>query len=178
MKTATILIVTIFGATVVYAQNPLSTELKQQWAATKDTLSKSADRVAETDYGFKPAPGNTRTFGQIIGHIADGHLLFCGAAKGEQKRGIAESSKTTKADLMGALKESIDYCDSVYDGLTDAAATEQIKLFGGMRSRLNVLYFNIIHDNEMYGQIVAYYRAKGMVPPTTADRPAMGKKKE
>ena len=37
---------------------------------------------------------------------------------------------------------------------------------------------NIIHDNEMYGQIVAYYRAKGMVPPTTADRPAMGKKKE
>ncbi len=56
--------------------------------------------------------------------------------------------------------------------------TEQIRMFGGMRSRLSALYFNILHDNEMYGQIVAYYRAKGMVPPTTADRPAMGKKKE
>jgi hypothetical protein len=35
-----------------------------------------------------------------------------------------------------------------------------------MRSRLSALYFNIIHDNEMYGQIVAYYRAKGMVQDT------------
>jgi uncharacterized damage-inducible protein DinB len=178
MKTATIFIATILGATVVSAQNPLSTELKQQWTAAKDTLTKSADRVAEADYGFKPAPGNTRTFGQIIGHIADVHLAICSAAKGEQKRGTAESGKTTKADLVVALKESIDYCDSVYDGLTDATATEQIRMFGGMRSRLSALYFNIIHDNEMYGQIVAYYRAKGMVPPTTADRPAMGKKKE
>ena len=43
-----------------------------------------------------------------------------------------------------------------------------------------VLDFGVIHDNEMYGEIVVYYRAKGMVPPSTADRPAMGggKKKE
>ena len=42
------------------------------------------------------------------------------------------------------------------------------------------MYFDVIHNNEMYGQIVAYYRAKNMVPPSTADRPAMpgGAKKE
>jgi uncharacterized damage-inducible protein DinB len=178
MKTTTIFIATLLGATVVSAQNPLSTELKQQYAAIKDAITKSADRMADADYGFKPAPGNTRTFAQIIGHIADVQMAICGAAKGEQKRGMAESGMTSKADLMAALKESIEYCDSAYDSLTDTTAVEQIKMFGGMRSRLNALYFNIIHDNEMYGQIVAYYRAKGMVPPTTADRPAMGKKKE
>jgi hypothetical protein len=53
-----------------------------------------------------------------------------------------------------------------------------IKMFGGEQSRLGALYFNVIHDTEMYGEIVVYYRAKGMVPPSTADRPAMGKKKE
>ena len=178
MKTTTIFIATLLGTTIVSAQNPLSTELKQQWTATKDTLTKSADRVADADYGFKPAPTNTRTFGQIIGHIADVQLAICSAAKGEQKRGDAEMTKTTKADLVAALKASFDYCDSAYDSLTDASATEQIRMFGGMRSRLNALYFNIIHDNEMYGQVVTYYRAKGQVPPTTADRPAMGKKKE
>jgi uncharacterized damage-inducible protein DinB len=178
MKTATIFIATLLGATLVSAQNPLSTELKQQWATTKDTLNKSADRVADADYSYKPAPGNTRTFAQVIGHIADVQLAICGAAKGEQKRGSAEMTAMTKADAVAALKASNDYCDSAYDGLTDASATEQIKMFGGTRSRLSALYFNIIHDNEMYGQIVVYYRAKGMVPPTTSDRPAMGKKKE
>ena len=167
MKAATIFIATILGATVVSAQNPLSTELKQQWAATKDALTKSADRVAGADYGFKPAPGNTRTFAQIIGHIADVQMAICDAG-----------TWSAKADLVAALKASVDFCDSAYDSLTDASATEQIRMFGGMRSRLSALYFNIIHDNEMYGQIVVYYRAKGMVPPTTADRPAMGKKKE
>jgi len=178
MKTATIFIATLLGATALSAQNPLSTELKQQWAATKDALTKSADRMADSDYSFKPTPGNTRTFAQVIGHIADVQLAICGAAKGEQKRGDAEMTKSSKADIVAALKASNDYCDSAYDGLTDVTATEQIRMFGGMRSRLSALYFNIIHDNGMYGQIVAYYRAKGMVPPTTADRPAMGKKKE
>jgi hypothetical protein len=176
MKTATIFIATILGSTALVAQNPLSTELKQQWAATKDMITKSADRMAEADYSFKPAAGNTRTFAQIIGHIADIQLAVCGASKGEQKRGTAENTKTSKADAVAALKESIDYCDSAYDGQTDATVTQQIKMFGGERSRLSALYFNIIHDNEMYGEIVVYYRAKGMVPPTTSDRPAMGKK--
>lgn len=178
MKTATIFIATVLGATALSAQNPLSTELKQQWAATKDMLVKSADRMAEADYSFKPAAGNTRTFAQIIGHIADIQLAVCGGSKGEQKRGNAEATKTSKADVVAALKESNDYCDTAYDGQTDATVTQQIKMFGGERSRLSALYFNIIHDNEMYGEIVVYYRAKGIVPPTTSDRPAMGKKNE
>ena len=178
MKTATIFIATLLSATVVSAQNPLSTELQHEYAATKDALTKSADRMTDADYSFKPAPGNTRTFAQIIGHIADIQLAICGAVKDEQKRGNAEATKTTKADVVAALKESFDLCDSAYAGLTDATAVQQIRMFGGMRSRLSALYFNLIHDNEMYGQIVAYYRAKGMVPPTTTDRPAMGKKKE
>ena len=178
MKTATLFIATILGATALSAQNPLSAELKQQYASTKDMLTKSADRMGDIDYNFRAAPGNTRTFGQIIGHIADVQMAICGAVKGEQKRGMAESSKSSRVDLMTALKESFDYCDSAYDSLTDATAVQQIKMFGGERSRLSALYFNLIHDNEMYGQIVAYYRAKGMVPPTTADSPAMGKKKE
>jgi DinB superfamily len=177
MKTPTILLAAILGSTVASAQDPLSSELRQQWATIRNTLTKSADRMPEADYSFKPAPGNTVTFGQIIGHIADGHIGICSAAKGEPRHTNSETSKTTKADLVAALKESSDYCDSAYDSLTDAALNQQIDYYGRMRSRLSVLYFTIIHDNEMYGQIVAYYRAKNMVPPTTADRPTTGKKK-
>ena len=178
MKSKTIMLAALAGAAALYGQNPLTTELKMQYAEAKDTITKSAERMNDADYSFKPAAGNTRTFGQVIGHIADVQLAVCGAVKGEQKRGDAERSKTSKADLVAALKESFAYCDTIYDGLTDASGAQMVKMFGGERSRLGGLYFNVIHDTEMYGEIVVYYRAKGMVPPSTSDRPAMGKKKE
>jgi hypothetical protein len=159
-------------ASAMYAQNPLSTEMKAQYDASKDQITKSAERMPEANYGFKPAEGNTRTFGQLIGHIADVQLALCSAAKGEQKHGDAETAKTSKADLTAALKESFDYCDGAVNSLTDATATQMIKMFGRDESKLGTLYVNVIHNNEMYGQIVAYYRAKNMVPPSTSDRPA------
>jgi len=179
MKSMTIF-ATLAAASVMNAQNQLSSELKAQYDTSKDVITKSAERMPESNYSFKPAEGNTRTFGQIIGHIADVQLALCSAAKGEQKRGDAEKSKTSKADLTAALKESFDYCDGAVDGLTDATATQTVRMFGRDESKLGVLYFDVIHNNEMYGQIVTYYRAKNMVPPSTADRPAMrgGKKKE
>jgi len=56
------------------------------------------------------------------------------------------------------------------NSLTDATATQMVKMFDRDQSKLGVMYFDVIHNNEMYGQIVAYYRAKNMVPPSTADR--------
>jgi len=174
------ILATLAATSVAYGQNPLSAEMKAQYDISKDVITKSADRMPEANYSFKPAEGNTRTFAQILGHIADDQLLLCSVAKGEQKRGDAENTKTSKADLVAALKEGFDYCDGVVNSLTDATATQMVKMFGRDQTRLGVLYFNVIHNNEMYGQIVAYYRAKNLVPPSTADRPARGggKKKE
>jgi uncharacterized damage-inducible protein DinB len=178
MKTATLFIATALGATVLCAQNPLTTELKMQYEGSKANLVKSAERLPDADYSSKPAAGNTRTFGQLIGHVADVQMAICGAVKGERKMGDTEKTKTSKADIVAALNESFAYCDGAYDGLTDASGTEMIKMFGGERSKLGALYFNLIHNSEMYGEVVVYYRAKGMVPPSTADRGNMGKKKE
>lgn len=178
MKPVMMFLVALAVASVTHGQsNPLSAELKAQYDNSKSTITKSAERMPEADYSFKPAEGNTRTFGQIIAHIADVQFALCSAAKGEQKRSTAEQTKTSKADITAALKESFDYCDSVYDSLTDASAIQMVKMFGRDQSRLGVLYFNLMHNNEMYGQVVAYYRAKNMVPPSTADRPARGGKK-
>src|SRR5215469_2203318 len=120
----------LVAASVMNGQtNPLSAELKAQYDSSKSTITKSADRMPDADYGFKPAEGNTRTFGQIVAHIADVQFALCAAAKGEQKRSDAEQTKKSKADITAALKESFDYCDSVYDSLTDAAAAQMVKMF-------------------------------------------------
>jgi hypothetical protein len=58
------------------------------------------------------------------------------------------------------------------NGLSDVTTTQMAKVFGRDMTKLGALYLNVIHNNEMYGQIVTYYRAKNMVPPSTSDRPA------
>jgi DinB superfamily len=106
----------------------------------------------------------------MIAHIADVQTMLCGAAKGEMKRGTA-AGKTSKADLSAALKASFDYCDPVYDSMTDAAGAQTVKVMGQNKTKLGVLFFNVTHDNEMYGQMVAYMRIKGIVPPSSEGRP-------
>jgi len=179
MKYSTmILMAALAVAAALQAQNPLSTELKQDYNGVKADITKAADRVSDADYNFKPE-GEQRTYGQLIGHVSDVQLALCGAAKGEQKRGEA-GSKTSKADLVAALKESFDYCDPIYNDLTDASGAQMIKMFGRDRSRFGALSFNVQHNNEVYGSIAVYMRLKNMVPPSTADRPAPqgGKKKQ
>jgi uncharacterized damage-inducible protein DinB len=160
----------LLGAAALNAQNPLSSDLKNSYNGTKSTIIKAADEMSEADYSFKASPPE-RTYGAIVGHIADVQLALCGNAKGDHKMGDAEKTKTTKADLVAALKASFDYCDGVYDSMTDADAASQVTMFGPRKaSKLAVLNFNISHDNEMYGQMVVYLRIKGLVPPSSQRR--------
>lgn len=169
---AVLLILTGFaGAGALQAQNPFSADAKSAYTGIKNTLTRAADMMTEENYSFSTVPGKVRTYGEIIGHIADVQLTLCGIAKGEQKTGDAEKTKKTKADLTAALKASFDYCDSVYDSMTDADAAAKVTMFGRQLTKLGVLNFNIAHDNEMYGTAVAYIRIKGLVPPSSQRRP-------
>jgi DinB superfamily len=175
MKTATIFMATLLGAAALSAQS-LSNELKMQWEDIRANITKAADRMPDSDYAFKPQ-GEPRTYAQLITHVADTRMALCGAAKGEQKR-INAGSKTSKAEVVAALKESTEFCDSAYAALTDATAVQPIKMFGQDRTRYGALDFNVIHDNETYGSIAVYMRLKNMVPPSTADSPQAGGKKK
>ena len=160
----------LLGAAALNAQNPLSSDLKNAYNGMKGTLTKAADEMSEADYSFKASPME-RTYGAIVGHIADVQMALCGNANGEQKSSDAEKSKTTKADLVAALKASFDYCDGVYEGMTDADAAKMVTMFGPRKAtKLAVLNFNLSHDNEMYGQMVVYLRIKGLVPPSSQRR--------
>jgi uncharacterized damage-inducible protein DinB len=157
-----------FAVCVLNAQdaNPLSTEAKEAYSAVKNNILKSAEKMPEENYGFKPAP-RVRTFGQILGHVAEEQYFFCGSVKGEQKAADIEKAKTSKADLLAALRDSFAYCDSVYDGLTDATAVQMIKVGESQGTRLRMIWGNTVHDNSHYGNLVTYMRIKGLVPPST-----------
>ncbi|MBZ5577464.1 MAG: DinB family protein [Acidobacteriia bacterium] len=164
------LIATFAAAGLLQAQNPLSNDAKNSYTGIKNTITRAAEEMPEADYSFSTVPGKVRTYGEIIGHIADIQLMLCGIAKGESKRGDA-GTKKTKAELTAALKASFDYCDGVYNAMTDAEGATMVKMFGRDLTKLGVLNFNTAHDNEMYGTAVAYLRIKGLVPPSSQGRP-------
>jgi len=88
-----------------------------------------------------------------------------------------EQTKTTKADLVAALKDAVAYCDKAYDSMTDASGNQMVKLSDLDMPKLGVLNVNDMHDMEHYGNLVTYMRLKNIVPPTSEQPPAAPQKK-
>jgi len=148
------------------AGNPLISEAKQAYTTVKNNWTAMAAKMPPDAYSFKATP-DVRTFGALVAHVADTQMRTCAAVKGEQKS-VDAASKTSKDDLVAALKASFDECDAAWDSVTDANATD---LVGGgrmQRSRLGSLINSVvIHDNEEYGYGSIYLRLKSIVPPST-----------
>jgi len=174
----TFLICLLAPAAVAVAQeNPLSAFNKVAYGQVSTVLLASAEKMPAENYSFKPVD-TVRSFGQILGHVADAQYLFCSVVLGEKNPAPKiEQTKSSKADLTAALKESFAYCNRAYDGMTDAAGVQTVKFFGNDTPKLGVLSINVGHNAEHYGNIVTYLRIKNIVPPSSEPRsPAPAKK--
>ena len=155
------------AAAVVSQENPLSAHNRLIYGGVKAILLRSAEKMPEENYIFKPTDA-VRSFGHIVGHVADAQYVFCSLVRGETNpTPKIEQTKTSKADLIAALKDAFAYCDKAYDGMTDASAVQMVKLHGGDTPKLGALAANNVHTVEHYGNLVTYMRMKNIVPPTS-----------
>jgi uncharacterized damage-inducible protein DinB len=151
--------------------NPIAAGVRRAWDGAKRNLTRSAELMPEKDYAFRPVD-TVRTFGQILAHVAGANYVFCSAAKGEKSphaEAAFEKTATTRAQIIKVLNESIAYCDAAYAALDDRRAGETVDLpFGmGKGARALPLMQNTGHLQEHYGNLVTYFRVKGMVPPSS-----------
>lgn len=172
MRTA--MAVAMVLCTGVYAaaqENPMVAAIKAQQAMIKGNLVKSAAKVSEADYGFKPTP-EVRSFGELVGHVANANYMICSTALGEKSpaAGNIEKTITGKAGLEKALGDSLAYCETAITKLTATSVNEEVKFFTGPTPRLGVFAFNNAHNMEHYGNMVTYMRLKGIVPPSSEGR--------
>ena len=153
--------------------NPYTNAIRRQHRNIGSIVVRAAEKMPEDLFSFKPTP-DVRSFAEIVGHIADAHYLLCRAA-GENVFEIKrdhELKPGSKADLIAALKQSIDYCEKVFDGTTDANGATPVKIGASNPLKLMVLNNNVAHTWEHYGNLVTYMRLKGIVPPTSEPPPA------
>jgi uncharacterized damage-inducible protein DinB len=168
MSSTLLLAIALSAPTPQTAATPLVASIRGGYEMVKGNVLKAAEQAPEDLFAFQPTP-DVRTLGRLFAHIADGNFGICSAASGSKPpmSGI-EKSKKTKAEIKEALEASFKFCDTAFDGLTEASAVETVKFFGpGPHTRLSTLAFNAQHDWEHYGNIVTYLRLKGLVPPSS-----------
>lgn len=125
------------------------------WTEVSVWITKSAALVPADKYGYRPV-ATVRTFGQLVGHVADAYNWYCGSAKAGKQIAWAdpiEKGPQDKATLVKALKAATDGCTAVYAAAKPAAAKP---LFG-----------NVGHSNLHYGNMITYIRMLGLTPPSS-----------
>jgi hypothetical protein len=147
---------------------PFIAELKQNYGIIKNNHLRMAEKMPEEHYGFKPAP-EIRSFAEALAHTADTMSRSCTLVAAGESKTVDAATKKTKADLIAALKASYAICDAILDSLTDAGASDMVKLGQSTRTRskLGLLIGMTSHANEQYGYMAVYLRLKGIVPPST-----------
>src|SRR5581483_6534075 len=128
-----------------------SAALRESFGKVSGWVMRAAELVPADKYNYRPA-SSVRTFGQLIGHIADSYNYNCAIAAGRnvQWSDAIEKGSTDKATLVQKLKQAGDACNAAYSRTGQAGA----------------LIENIGHTNLHYGNIVTYMRLLGLVPPS------------
>ncbi len=156
--------------------NPITASEKGLYSFVSNAVIGAAQKMPEENYSFKPTP-DVRSFGQLVGHVADASYMFCSQTLGEANpTKDIEKTKTSKADLVAALKDAVAYCDKTFDSMTDAKGSQMVKFMSFDIAKLTLLSLNTAHMDEHYGNMVTYLRIKQIVPPTSENRPPQSSK--
>jgi uncharacterized damage-inducible protein DinB len=134
------------------AASNVNGELRRSFGEVSDWVSKAADMVPAEKYNYRPVE-TVRTFGQLIGHVADAYIFFCsrGSGKNVQWSDATEKGTTDKATLVPKLKQALEGCNAAY----------------GSGNQIGPLIDNVGHTNLHYGNIITYMRMMGMKPPSS-----------
>ena len=152
------------------AQN-LTTATQRYFTSIRRNLEASADAMPADKYSYRLTAGQM-TFAEWINHATQRNYSDCAVLKGESApaAGAKSASLTEKAEVSQALKDSFAYCADALKTIDDAKAISTPEIS-------NAFLHIVVHNNEIYGNIVGYMRSSAIVPPSTAARGnAKGKK--
>jgi len=154
------------------AVTSLAGDIQADWARTRQLVTGIAEAMPAEKYNAKPTPAQ-QTFGERVMHIATTDLFVLQALGGKTPAPMINQKATTKADILAALKQTYDYGEAVIKEFNDQQWNERVMpppFMGPSASRIRIVYFDMQHTEDIYGQLVVYLRLNGGVPPASAPR--------
>src|SRR5215472_12795914 len=158
----------------VFAQDPLDglwQGYDGEWRHVSNQLIDLAEATPPEKFAWRPAPG-VRSTSEVYMHIvmANFYLLSVTGPKmpADLKEGM-DKTVTSKAEVIAWLKRSLEAVKQAH--LAEKPGDLQRKVHIWDRdATVDGMYLRIIvHANEHMGQLVAYARMTGVVPPWSKD---------
>jgi hypothetical protein len=162
----------LWCAGLLQAQNPLTTATMRYFTSIRRNLEASADAMPADKYSYRLTEGQM-SFADWLNHSTQRNYSDCALLKGESvpAAGPKSASLKEKAEVAQALKDSFAYCAEVLKSVDDQKAVSS--------AEVSYAFLHIVvHNNEIYGNIVGYMRSSGVVPPSTAARSGQKGKKD
>ena len=147
------------------AQNSLKTTVTQRYFdGIRRNLEAAADAMPAARYEFK-LTGGQMSFAEWMNHSTERNYSDCATLKAEAAPEAARkvAGLKDKAEVSQALKDSFAYCAAALEGINEQ------KVLASPQMTYSLLHI-VVHNNEIYGNIVGYLRSNGIVPPSTASR--------
>ena len=138
-----------------------------EWRHVSSQLISLAEATPEEKFAWRPAPG-VRSTSEVYMHIAMANfsLLSVTGPKmpADMKEGM-ETSVTSKAEVIRWLKRSLEAVQQAHLAVTPPDLQRKVHIMD-RDATVDGMYLRIIvHANEHMGQLVAYARMTGVVPP-------------
>jgi uncharacterized damage-inducible protein DinB len=126
-----------------------------------------ANATPADKFAWRPAPG-VRSTSEVYMHIVMANYFYLLLATGAQippELKDAEKTVTSKADVIKWLNRSLEAARQAHLAETPEHLARKIKV-QGHDSTVDAVYLRMnIHTYEHMGQLIAYARMTGVVPP-------------
>jgi len=164
------------GAPSLSAQSTSPTVVKElvaTWQRAATDIIDVAEAMPEEKYAYKPTP-EISTFRDQLVHVTGITQRFIDSAKGTKSEAQHPPKDMPKAEVIRLLRQTLQTGQEMLGSLTDAQLLEQVKspLGDRMVTRFTFWLGPLYQFRNHHGQLVVYLRLNGIVPPTTARRPA------
>ena len=139
-----------------------------EWGHVSKQLVALAEATPSEKFAWRPGP-DVRSMSEVYMHIAiaNFYLLSVTGPKMPPELSSLEKEKTIteKAQVIDWLKRSLEAVKTAHAAAKPADLRRKVKI-QGVDADVDGMYLRIIvHANEHMGQLVAYARMNGIVPP-------------
>jgi len=139
-----------------------------EWGHVSRQLIALAEATPPEKFTWRPAAG-VRSMSEVYMHIALANFYLLSVTgppmPADLKSPNLEKTVTTKAEVLRWLQRSLDAVKTAHAPIRPDALQRKVKI-AGKDATVDGMYLRIIvHANEHMGQLIAYARVNGIVPP-------------
>ncbi len=172
MKTRLVMALLVFVLSIprLFAQDPLDglwQGYDGEWRHVSQQLIALAEATPPDKFAWRPAPG-VRSTSEVYMHIVSANfylLSVTGPKMPPDLKEDAEKTVTSKAEVISWLKRSLDAVKQAHQAENPKDLDRKVRIAGRDATADGMYLRIIIHANEHMGQLVAYARMTGVVPP-------------